>query len=122
MKFLSIYHPDSMKANTPPTPELMAEMGRLVEEMMKAGVLLSTGGLLPVSKGGARVRSSAGEISVLDGPFVETKELTAGFAVLQTKSREEALEVARRFLKLVGDGECELRQMMVEPEQAAANA
>jgi hypothetical protein len=90
----------------------MAEMGKLIEESMKAGTLLLTGGLLPISKGGARVRVSGGEISVLDGPFAEAKELIGGFAVIEAKSKEDAIEMTRRFLKVAGDGETELHQIM----------
>jgi hypothetical protein len=111
MKFLSIYTPEK-PAGGPPTKEHMAEMGKLIEEMMKTGTLVSTGGLLPASQGGARVRRSGNDITVMDGPFTETKESIAGYAVLETKSREEAIEAARRFLKITDDGECELRQMM----------
>lgn len=112
MKFLSIYTPDKRSAGDPPSKEHMAEMGKLIEESMKSGILVSTGGLLPISKGGACVRRSGGEITVMDGPYTETKELIGGFAVLEAKSREEAIEMARRFLKIAGDGESELRQMM----------
>lgn len=116
MKFLSMYTPDPKTAAGPPSKEHMEEMGKLIEESIKSGVLRETGGLLPVSKGGARVRRSGGEIAVIDGPFTESKELVAGFAVLETKSKEEAIDITRRFLKVAGDGECELRQMM-GPEQ-----
>jgi hypothetical protein len=112
LKFLSIYTPDEKRAGVLPTEEQMAEMGQLIEESMKAGTLLATGGLLPISKGGARVRRSGTDITVVDGPFTETKELIAGFALLQAKSKEEAIEMTRRFLKVAGDGETELHQIM----------
>ncbi len=121
MKFLSMYTPDPKTAAGPPSKEHMEEIEKLIEESMKAGVLLETGGLLPVSKGGARVRRSGGEITVIDGPFTESKELVAGFAVLEVKSKEEVIEIARRFLKVAGDGECELRQMM-GPDQDLAKS
>jgi hypothetical protein len=119
MRFLSIYTPDKKTAGTPPSKEHMAEMGKLIEEATKAGRLLATGALEPISKGGARIRRSGGEITVIDGPFTESKELVAGFAILEEKSQEEAIEGARHFLKIAGDGECELRQI-VEPEGAFA--
>jgi hypothetical protein len=78
----------------------------------KTGTLLTTGGLLPIAKGGVRVRRSGGEISVLDGPFAEAKELIGGFAVIEAKSKEDAIEMTRRFLKVAGDGETELHQIM----------
>jgi hypothetical protein len=112
MKYLSIYRPDEKTAGVPPSKERMAEMGKLIEESTKAGTLLVTGGLLPISKGGARVRCSGDEIKVIDGPFSEAKELIGGFAVLEATSREEAIEMARRFLKVAGDGESELHQIM----------
>jgi hypothetical protein len=112
MKYLSIYRPDEKIAGVPPSEEKMAEMGKLIEESMKAGTLLATGGLLPISKGGVRVRRSGGEISVLDGPFAEAKELIGGFAVIEAKSKEDAIEMTRRFLKIAGDGESELHQIM----------
>jgi hypothetical protein len=85
-------------------------MGKLVEEGMKAGWLLSTEGCLP-SALGARVRRSDGRLTVTDGPFTEAKELVGGFAILKANSKQEAIELARDFLQVVGEGECELRQL-----------
>ena len=108
MKFLSLYK--SVERNTPPSPEEMTKMGKLVEEGMKAGWLLGTEGCLP-SALGARVRSSNGKLTVTDGPFTESKEVVGGFAILQASSKEEAIQLAKDFLQVVGDGECELRQV-----------
>jgi hypothetical protein len=108
MRFISIYK--TTERDVPPTPEHMAEMGKFCEEMAKAGVLLATEGCLP-SATGARVRLSGGQLTVTDGPFTESKELVAGFALLQVNSKVEAVELAKRFLKLAGDGEAELRQV-----------
>jgi hypothetical protein len=110
MKYLSLYTPGQRTG--PPSKEYMAEMGKLIEESMKSGELVSTGGLLPISKGGARVRRTGSEISVIDGPFTEAKEVVGGFAILEAKSREDAIQMARKFLKVAGDGETEIRQMM----------
>jgi hypothetical protein len=88
----------------------MATMGKLVEEGMKAGWLLATEGCLP-SKLGARVRRSDGKLNVTDGPFTESKELVGGFAILKANSKQEAIELARQFLQVAGEGECELRQL-----------
>jgi hypothetical protein len=88
----------------------MAEMGKLVEEMTKAGVLLATEGCLP-SIMGARVRRAGKKLTVTDGPFTEAKEVIGGFALLQAKSKAEAIELTKRFLNVAGDGECELRQI-----------
>ena len=112
MKYLSIYTPDPKRANVPPRKEHMEEMGKLVEESMKAGTLLETGGLLPITKGGALVQSSGGKITVTDGPFTESKEVIVGYAILQAKSKDEAIEACKRFLKVAGDGACDLRQIM----------
>jgi len=108
MKFLSIYK--TAERGVPPTQEEMAKMGKLVEEGMKAGWLLGTEGCLP-SALGARVRSSNGKLSVTDGPFTESKEVVGGFAILRANSKEEAIQLAKNFLQVAGDGECELRQI-----------
>ena len=73
-------------------------------------MLLATDGLLGSSKG-ARVKLAKGKVTVTDGPFTETKELIAGFAIVQVPSKAEAIELATRFLKIAGDGESEIRQM-----------
>jgi hypothetical protein len=108
MRFLSIYK--AVERNTPPTPEEMAAMGKLVEEGMKAGWLLSTEGCLPTALG-ARVRKTEGKVTVTDGPFTESKEVVGGFAIMKANSKEEAIELAKTFLAHVGPGECELRQL-----------
>ena len=108
MRFLSIYK--TRERSTPPTQEEMAAMGKLIEEGMKKGWLLGTEGCLPTALG-AKVRRSGGNINVTDGPFTEAKEVVGGFALLKASSKEEAIELARQFLKVAGDGECELRQL-----------
>jgi hypothetical protein len=108
MKFLSMYK--SVERNTPPSQEEMVRMGKLVEEGMKAGWLLATEGCLP-SALGSRVRATNGKLSVTDGPFTESKEVVGGFAILRANSKEEAIQLVKDFLKVVGDGECELRQI-----------
>jgi hypothetical protein len=108
MKFLSIYK--SVERNAPPSQEEMANMGKLVEEGMKAGWLLATEGCLPTALG-ARVRNANGKVTVTDGPFTEAKEVVGGFAILRANSKEEAIQLARDFLQVVGEGECELRQI-----------
>ena len=108
MRFLSIYK--TVERNTPPTVEEVAKMEALIEEEMKAGRLIATEGCLP-SALGARVRRSGGKVTVTDGPFTESKELIAGFALLEANSREHAIELARKFLEVAGEGECELRQI-----------
>jgi len=94
-----------------PKPEEMAAMGKLIEEMMKEGVLIATDGLQS-SASGAIVRQTNGKITVTDGPFAETKELVAGYAIFNVKSKEHMIELTKRFLKVVGDdGVSEIRQM-----------
>ena len=114
MRFLSIYK--TVERNTPPSPEEMEAMGKLIEEAMKAGWLVSTEGCLP-SALGARVRRTDGKVTVTDGPFAEAKEVVGGFAILEAKSKAEAVELTKRFLSVVGQGECELRQLC-EPMEA----
>jgi hypothetical protein len=101
------------EAGAPPDEALMAAMGTYHEELVKAGVLLDATGLQPSSKGW-RIRYSAGKRTVIDGPFAETKELIAGYTLIQVRSREEAMEWARRFPAPFGEqaeGEIEVRQL-----------
>jgi hypothetical protein len=109
MRFLCLYK-TAQPEGIPPTPQEMAEMGALIDDMSKAGVVLSTEGCQP-SANGARVRLSDGKFTVTDGPFTESKELVAGFALIQAKSLEEAIELTRRFLEVAGDGETEIRAL-----------
>ena len=113
MRFMSLYKPGK-ELDAPPTQEEMANMGRLIEEMSRAGVLIATDGLQPSSKG-VRVTISDGKFTVVDGPFAETKELIAGYAIIEAKSKEHAIELAKRFLEVVGEGESEIRLMHGEP-------
>ena len=108
MKFLSVYK--TVERNVPPTQEEMDKMGKLIEEGMKAGWLLAVEGCMP-SATGARVRKSNGKTTVMDGPFMETKELIGGLAILQANSKEHAIELTKYFLGHAEDGECELRQL-----------
>jgi hypothetical protein len=108
MRFLVIRKADqATEAGVPPTEELLAAMGRYNEEMVKAGVMLSGDGLQPSSKG-ARVKFSGGKPRVIDGPFTESKELIAGFSILQVDSKEEAIEWVKRWPVIDGDGEVEI--------------
>ena len=108
MKFLSVYR--TKERNTPPTPEEMQRMGKLVEDGFKSGKLLATEGCMPTALG-ALVRIDNGAFTVTDGPFSEAKEVIGGFAIFSANSKAEAIEFARDFLKVVGAGECELRQV-----------
>src|ERR1700737_76159 len=94
-----------------PDPQLLADMGKFNEELVKAGVLLAAEGLQASSKG-ARVQFSGPKRTVVDGPFAETKELIAGFWLWQVKSKEEAIEWVKRIPNPTGDeGEVEIRQV-----------
>lgn len=108
MQFL-VYDPNwNPETATPPTPELMAEMGKFIGEATQAGVLVTTGAL---QAKGTRLRLAGGKFTVTDGPFIELKELLGGWAVLRTNSLEEAIEWCKRFRKLVGEGESEIVQI-----------
>ncbi|HET7777050.1 MAG TPA: YciI family protein [Rudaea sp.] len=117
MRFLSMIR---VQENTgkQPSEQMMAEMGTLLTEMKSAGKLLDTAGLAPTAKG-KRVRLRGGKISVVDGPFTETKEVVGGYAMFNAQSMDEAIALTRRFVELhVADGweiDCEVRQLH-EPE------
>jgi hypothetical protein len=117
MRFLSVYK--AVERNTPPSQEEMTRMGKLIEESMKAGTLLATEGCLPTALG-ARVRISNGQVTVTDGPFTESKEVIGGFAILNANSKEHAIELTKQFLNVVGQGECELRQIYEAPQAQVA--
>ena len=107
------------EAGRPPNPELMAAMGRLSEEERKTGRLEMGGGLLPSAQG-HKVTMAGGKVNVTDGPFTETKEVIGGFAILHYDSHEDAIEGAKRVLKIhadcgVTDLEIEVRPMWDEP-------
>ncbi len=111
---MTLYKP-GREAVGPPGQEELANVGRLIEEMTRAGVLIATDGLQHSSKG-ARVRISDGKFTVVDGPFAETKELIAGYAIIEARSKEHAMELAKRFLEAMGEGESEIRLMHEGPD------
>lgn len=103
------------EAGIPPNPQLMAGMGKLTEEMTKAGVLLASEGLQPSSTG-TRIKLSDGKRIVTDGPFAETRELIGGYAILQARSKEEAIKMADRVVGVhieagIKDFEMEMRPL-----------
>jgi hypothetical protein len=114
MRYLSIYK--TAERSGPPSQEEIAKMGKLIEQGMKAGWLIATEGCLPTALG-AKVRASEGKVTVVDGPFAEAKEVVGGFALLRANSKEEAIQLTKDFLKVAGDGECELRQLFEAPQQ-----
>jgi hypothetical protein len=112
MRFISMIR---IQENTGqvPSEQLMNDMGKLIEEMTRTGQLVSTAGLRPTAEG-VRVRLRRGKLSMTDGPFTETKEVIGGYALLEAKSKAEAVELTRRFLRIHGDDwdiECEVRQL-----------
>ena len=85
-------------------------MGKLVEQGFKEGWLIATEGCLPTALG-AKVRRDGSRLNVTDGPFTEAKEVVGGFAILKANSKAEAIQLAKDFLKVAGEGECEIRQI-----------
>jgi hypothetical protein len=118
MRFIGLLKADKhSEAGVRPSAELMEKMGKFMEAITKAGVLVASDGLQPSSQG-ARVRLSEGKVTVTDGPFTESKELIASYALLEVKSKEEAIEWTSRFLKVLGEGECEIRPLFEAPAVA----
>jgi hypothetical protein len=112
MRFLSMIKVNE-RSGQKPSEKLMADMGKLIEEMTRKGVLISTAGLRPTAEG-FRVRLSGGKMRVTDGPFTEAKEVIGGFAMIEAKSKAEAVELTKRFLAIHGDEwelECEVRAL-----------
>jgi hypothetical protein len=109
MRYMMMHKADpSMEAGVPPSEELMAEMPKLMGEMVEAGVLLAAEGLQPSSRS-TRLDFRGGRRTVTDGPFTESKELIAGFVIVDVKSKEEAIDWSSRFAALVGDIEIDIR-------------
>jgi hypothetical protein len=108
-KFLGLMHADaSSESEAPPDAELVTKMGVLVEQAVNAGVLLSTDGL-KASKYGKRVVAENGVSRVIDGPFTESKELIASYALMQCADMEEAIVWTKKFLEVIGTGTVEIR-------------
>src|SRR5579872_5272889 len=128
MKYLAfIRHSESFREAGPP-PALMEAMGKFVQKSLEDGTLVDTGGLLP-SKDGLRIRLAGGKITVTDGPFSESKEVIGGWAIIQAKTKEEAVRISREFMELHHkywpefEGESEVRPMFepgVGPKGAAS--
>lgn len=125
MRFMMIVKANKdSEAGKLPSEELLTAMGKYNEELMKAGVLVDLSGLQPSSKG-ARIKFTKGKRTVIDGPFAETKELIAGYWIINVKSREEALDWAKRVPAPFGegnDGEVELRQFYEMEDFAPSEA
>jgi hypothetical protein len=123
MKFMYLVKGDKdYEAGVPPTPEMIAAMGQLIEKNAKKGIFLDGAGLQPTSKG-YKIKVANGKMKVVDGPFSEAKELVGGYAVLRLRSKEEAIEFGREFMQVHIDvlgpqyqGEVEIRPFEEEPE------
>jgi hypothetical protein len=112
MKFLSMIRIDE-NTGQKPSEQLQADMGKLIEDWSRDGKLVRTAGLRPTREG-FRVRSRHGTMTTTDGPFTETKEVIGGYAVIEAKDREEAIELTKRFLEVHGEAwdiECEVRAL-----------
>ena len=121
MKYMTfIRHPESYRESGPPQA-LMQAMGEFVQRLSREGIFVDGGGLRP-SKDGVRFRLAKGKLTVLDGPFAETKEVIGGYAILETATRAEALKVSNEFMELHRkhwpefEGEAELRPMFAPGE------
>lgn len=112
MKFFSIYIPDPKTNTGKPSEKQQQEMGAFVADAAQRGEFLSGGGFLSLATNGAVVRRVGANNTVLDGPYVESKELIGGFAMLEYPTREAAIDGAKRFLAVAGDGECRTYQIM----------
>ena len=116
MKYMMFIKHSESHRSEPIPPGLHAAMGEFVTAGFNSGVLKDTAGLKPTSEG-SRVRLSGGTLKITDGPFTETKEVVGGYAIVEVKSREEALSMARQFMELhrvhwpTFEGECELRPL-----------
>lgn len=110
MRYLSFYKPGFDNDAPPPNVDF-AGMGALIEEMTAAGILIATDGLQSSRKGLKVQVDEAGDFVVTDGPFAEAKEVIGGYAILEAQSKEHVIELTKRFLAVMGSGQCEVRLM-----------
>jgi len=110
MRFMTLWRPTKI---LPPDQRRYAEMNKFIEEHAKAGKLFLAGGWDPTTPCTV-VKRSGDKVTVTDGPFAEAKEMVGGFAVLDVQSKEEVLEIARRFVALAGEGTSEIRELPTE--------
>ena len=112
MRYLLMHKLDeAVPGNFEPSPEFMTRMGAYMEEVVKAGILVAAEGLCKSSEESARITAIKGKKTVTDGPFTEAKEAIVSFALVEVRSKEEAIELCRRFWKIVGDGEGDIQQV-----------
>ena len=116
MKYLSFVRSSEKFRDSQPPPAMMEAMGQLIEKFTKQGALVDTGGLAP-SRAGFRIRSANGRLTTTDGPFIESKEIIGGWAILQASSHDEIVRLSTEFMELHRtywpefEGECEVRQL-----------
>jgi hypothetical protein len=118
MRYFMYTKPDPANPPAPPTPELFAEMGKFVEEGFRDGTLVATGALDPIV---TKIENSKGSFTLTDGPFTEAKELVVGWAIVDVQSKEQAIELSKRFWRLVGDGTGFI-QRIFDPGEAPSGA
>jgi hypothetical protein len=115
MRFISIF--THVPTNRAPTQDEMTRMGSLVEQAMKEGWLIATEGV-HFGQQGVRVhKSTAGKVTVTDGPFAEAKEVLGGYALLKAESKDKVVELSRRFLEVAGQGTCEVYPLYEMPDR-----
>lgn len=110
MRFFCYTFGDESDPVPGPNPDLEARMGRYIEESKRSGVLVATGAFGPTALG-ARIALADGGFSVTDGPFAEAKELVGGWALIDVRSKQEAVESVKRFLSILGGGQYRIRQV-----------
>ncbi len=112
MRFLGYTLADESTVPTEPSPpEIFEKMGRFVEGAVKEGVIVATGGIAPTAMG-AKITLHSGEYTVVDGPFTEAKELVGGWALMECRDLDEAVEWSKRFLGVLGEGEVRVRPVL----------
>jgi hypothetical protein len=114
MRYLLYTTPSPNVPQAPPTPELMTEMGQLIEDGFKNGTLVATGALDPhVTK----IENDNGSFTLTDGPFTEAKEAVVGWALVDVKTKDEAIELSKKFWRIVGDGTGVIQRVYDPSEQ-----
>ena len=121
MYFLMYTIGDDSTPIPPPSPKEMEEMGKFMDESIKAGVLLATGAMTPTSQG-TTVRFADGKFTITDGHYSGSKELIGGWALVRVASKAEAIDLTKRFLKIVGGGESRIREVSMPEEVALKRA
>lgn len=111
MRFMLMFKVEAGDEARGPACKTMPEMEAYIEKLRAGGTLLAAEGLQPSGRG-AKVTRAGGKVTVKDGPFTEAKELVAGFSLVEVGSKQEAVELAERFLKIAGEGVCELREVL----------